>query len=187
MIDNNYTRSNFNHYVYFRKLQDGSFIYLLLYVDDMLISSRNQEEICRLKAQMGKEFEMKDLGEAKKILGMEIARDRQRDTLCLTQKQYLKKVLQRFGMSEKTKPVSTPLAPHFKLSASQCPNTEKKHEYMSKVPYSNAVGSLMYAMVCTRLDILHAVGVGTSPKWAHKHLLPMGCHLSCNGPPTRIP
>ena len=101
---------------------------------------------------------MKDLGEAKKILDTEIARDRQRGTLCLTQKQYLKKVLQRFGMSEKTKPVSTPLAPHFKLSASQCPKTEEEREYMSKVTYSNAVGSLMYAMVCTKLDISHAVG-----------------------------
>ena len=158
MIGQNYTRSSFDHCVYFRKLQDGSFIYLLLYVDDMLIASRNQGEICRLKAQLSKEFEMKDLGEAKKILGMEIARDRQRGTLCLTQKQYLKKVLQRFGVSEKTKPVSTSLAPHFKLSASQCPKTEEEREYMSKVPYSNAVGSLMYAMVCTRLDISHAVG-----------------------------
>ena len=158
MIGQNYTRSNFDHCVYFRKLQDGSFIYLLLYVDDMLIASRNQGEICRLKAQLSKEFEMKDLGEAKKILGMEIARDRQRGTLYLTQKQYLKKVLQRFGMFEKTKPVSTPLAPHFKLSASQCPKTEEEREYMSKVPYSNAVGSLMYAMVRTRPDISHAVG-----------------------------
>ena len=86
MIGQNYTISNFDHCVYFRKLQDGSFIYLLLYVDDMLIASRNQGEICRLKAQLSKEFEMKDLGEAKKILGMEIARDRQRGTLCLTQK-----------------------------------------------------------------------------------------------------
>ena len=102
--------------MYFRKLQDGSFIYLLLYVDDMLIA--NQGEICRLKAQLSKEFEMKDLGEAKKILGMEIVRDGQRGTLCLTQKQYLKKVLQRFGMFENTKPVSTPLAPHIKFSAS---------------------------------------------------------------------
>ena len=67
---------------------------------------------------------MKDLGEAKKILGMGITRDRQRGTICLTRKQYLKKVLQRFGMSEKTKPISTPLAPHFKLSASQCPKIE---------------------------------------------------------------
>ena len=61
-------------------------------------------------------------------------------------------------MPEKTQPVSTPLAPHFKLSASQCPKTEKEQKYMSKVPYSNAVGSLMYAVVCTRPDISHAVG-----------------------------
>ena len=84
MIGQNYTRSNFDHCVYFRKLLDGSFIYLLLYVDDMLIASRNQGEICKLKAQLSKEFEMKDLGEAKKILGMEIARYRQKGTLCLT-------------------------------------------------------------------------------------------------------
>ena len=159
MIGQNYTRSNFDHCVYFRKLQDGSFIYLILYIDDMLITSRNQEEICRLKAQLSKEFEMKDLGEAKKILDMEIARDRQRGTLCLTQKQYSKKVLQCFGMSEKTKPVSTPLAPHFKLSALQCLKTEEEREYMSKVSYSNVVGSLMYVMVCTRPDISHAVGI----------------------------
>ena len=83
----------------------------------MEIASRNQGEIRKLKAQLSKEFEINDLGEAKKILDMEIARDRQRGTLCLTQKQYLKKVLQRFDMSEKTKLVSTPLAPYFKLSA----------------------------------------------------------------------
>ncbi|KAI4332243.1 hypothetical protein L6164_017167 [Bauhinia variegata] len=127
--------------------------------DDMLIASKNREEINRLKAQLSKEFEMKDLGEAKKILGMEITRDRKRGILFLTQKQYLKKVLQRFSITEKTKPVSTPLALHFKLSASQCPKTKEEEEYMSKVPYSNAVGSLMYAMVCTRPDISHAVGI----------------------------
>ena len=77
----------------------------------------------------------------------------------------MKKVLQRFGMSAKTKLASTPLAPHFKLSASHCPKTEEKHEYMSKVPYSNAVGSLMYAMVCTRPDISHAVG--TMSRYMH--------------------
>ena len=70
-------------------------------------------------------------------------------------------------MSKKNKPVSTPLAPHFKLSASQCPKTEEEQEYMSKVPYSNAVGSLMYAMVCTRPYLSHAVG--TVSRYMHNH------------------
>ena len=57
------------------------------------------------------------------------------------------------------KPVSVPLASNFKLSSSLCPNTNEEKEYMSRIPYANALGTLMYAMVCTRLDISHAVGV----------------------------
>ncbi|KAH9790140.1 Integrase catalytic domain-containing protein [Citrus sinensis] len=154
-----YTRNKFDHCVYFRKLQEGSFIYLLLYVDDMLIAFKCKDEIEKLKTQLNQEFEMKDLGEAKKILGMEICRDRARGKVSLSQKQYLKKVLQQFGMTEQTKSVSTPLASHFKLSAQLSPSTDAEREYMLQVPYSNAVGSLMYAMVCTRPDISHAVGI----------------------------
>ena len=57
------------------------------------------------------------------------------------------------------KPVSTPLARHFKLSKEMFQKTQEEIEYMSKVPYSSTIGSLMYAMVCTRRDITHAVGV----------------------------
>ena len=159
MAEHGYTRSQFDHCVYFRKLLDGSFIYLLLYVDDMLIASKSKVEIDKLKAQLRTEFEMKDLGEAKKILGMEIQRDRRKGTVCLTQTQYLKKILQRFGVDGKTKPVSTPLAPHFKLSALMSPHTEEERKQMAQIPYANAVGALMYAMVCTRPDISHAVSM----------------------------
>ncbi|PKI67513.1 hypothetical protein CRG98_012097 [Punica granatum] len=56
------------------------------------------------------------------------------------------------------KPVSSPLASHFKLSSKQCPTSEKEKEEMKKVPYSSAVGSLMYVMVCTMPDIAHSIG-----------------------------
>ncbi|CAL9015461.1 unnamed protein product, partial [Prunus brigantina] len=91
MIGQKYTRSHYDHCVYFRKLQDGTFIYLLLYVDDMLIACKSKVEIERLKTQLSNEFEMKDLGEARKILGMEIERDRAKGKISLCQKQYLKK------------------------------------------------------------------------------------------------
>ena len=84
MKDQMYTRNKYDHSVYLRRLQDESYIYLLLYVDDMLIASKSQVEIDRLKAQLSKEFEMKDLGEAKKILGMEITRDIEGRKLWLT-------------------------------------------------------------------------------------------------------
>ena len=80
--------------MYFHKLQKGSFIYLLLYIDDMLITSKIKNEIEKLKIQLNQEFEMKDPGEAKKIFGMEICRDRARDNVSLSHKQYLRKVQQ---------------------------------------------------------------------------------------------
>ena len=98
---------------------------------------------------------MKDLGETKKILDMEICRDKARDKVSLCQKHYLKKVLQEFGMTEQTKSVSTMLASHFKLSEQLSPSTDAEREYMLQVLYLNAVGSLMCAMVYTRSDVSH--------------------------------
>ena len=60
---------------------------------------------------------------------------------------------------DQAKVVSYPLATHFKLSTKQSPSTAKEKEDMSRVLYASTVESLMYAMVCTRLDIAHAVGV----------------------------
>lgn len=101
---------------------------------------------------------MKDLGAAKKILGMRIIRDKANGTLKLSQSENVKKVLSRFNLNE-AKPVSTPLGSHFKLSKEQSPKTKEERDHMSKVPYASAIGSLMYAMVCTRPNIAHAVGV----------------------------
>ena len=78
--------------------------------------------------------------------------------MTLSHGDYTEKVLERFRM-QNAKPVSTPLANHFKLTKEMCPKTHEEIEYMSRVPYSLAVGSLMYAMVCARPDIAHAVGV----------------------------
>ena len=101
---------------------------------------------------------MKDLGVAKQILGMRIIRDKANGTLKLSQLEYVKKVLRRFNMNE-AKLVSTPLGSHFKLSKEQLPKTKEERDHMSKVPYASAIGSLIYAMVCTRPNIAHAVGV----------------------------
>ena len=59
----------------------------------------------------------------------------------------------------KVKSVVSPLAGHFKLCSKQCPTSEKEKQDMKNVPYASTVGSLMYAMICTRLDIAFVVGV----------------------------
>ena len=57
------------------------------------------------------------------------------------------------------KPVSTPLTPHFKLRASMSPTTVEDCEYMTRVLYASAVGSLMYIMVCTRPNLSKVVSI----------------------------
>ncbi|KAG8481121.1 hypothetical protein CXB51_025897 [Gossypium anomalum] len=156
MTSHNFKRSSFDSCVYFKKNSDGSFVYLLLYVDDMLIAAKDKGEIRKVKAQLSEEFEMKDLGPTKKILGIEILRDRKTSKLYLSQKGYIEKVLCRFNM-QSAKPVSTSLAAHFRLSSVLSPQSDDEIEYMSHVPYSSAVGSLMYAMVCSRPDLSYAV------------------------------
>ena len=69
-------------------LLKGSFIYLVLYVDYMLLVAEKKSYIQKLKGILSTKFEMKDLGRAKKILGMEIQKDRRKGTICLTQTQY---------------------------------------------------------------------------------------------------
>ena len=90
---------------------------------------------------------------------MEIERDRRSGKVSLTQEGYLQKVLQMFNIDGDTKSVSTPLTPHFKLKATMSPTTIEEREYMTRISYARAVGSLMYAMVCTRLDLSQAISM----------------------------
>jgi len=82
MAEEGYSRCHSDHCVYFKRLDDGSYIILLLYADDMLVASSNMKEINVLKIKLANSFAMKDLSAAKQILGMRITRDKK--TLSLT-------------------------------------------------------------------------------------------------------
>ncbi|KAH9681067.1 Integrase catalytic domain-containing protein [Citrus sinensis] len=152
-----YNRLSSDHCAYYKRFEDNDFIILLLYVDDMLVAGPNKDRVQELKAQLAREFEMKDLGPANKILGMQIHRDRNNMKIWLSQKNYLKKILWRFNMQD-CKSISTPLPINFKLSLSMCSSNEAERKEMSRVPYASAVRSLMFATICTRPDIAQAVG-----------------------------
>ena len=127
-------------------------------MDDMLIMNKNKTEIDKLKRSLKLEFDMKDLGAAKRILGIDIVRERKKGTLALTQSLYIKKVLKAYGMLD-SRMVSTPIPAHYKLKSKKGLLSQDELDYMNKIPYSNAVGCLMYAMVATRPDIAYGVGV----------------------------
>ncbi|RDX94527.1 hypothetical protein CR513_23084, partial [Mucuna pruriens] len=130
-----------DHCVFVRKFSNDDFIILLLYVDDMLIVGKSVSRIDMLKKQLSK-----------------IIHDRQAKKLWLSQEHYVKRMLQRFHI-ENAKVVSTPLTTHFKLRFRHSPSNEAEKTNMSRVLYAFAMGSLMYAIVCTKPDIAHIVGI----------------------------
>ena len=101
---------------------------------------------------------MKDLGEAAYILGIKIYRDRSRRLIGLSQSTYLDKILKRFRMDQSKKGF-LPMLQGMRLSSAQSPTTAKDKEEMSVIPYASAIGTIMYAMLCTRPDVNLAVSL----------------------------
>ena len=93
MMMESFHRSKFDSCVYFKKTRNYNIIYLLLYVDDMLVIFKDMVDINKLKEALKAEFEMKDLEDVKKILGIDILRDRKKGILSLNQTRYIQKVL----------------------------------------------------------------------------------------------
>ena len=91
MTEQGYSRCHSDHCVYFKKIENGSYIILLLYVDDMLVAGFNMKDINVLKKKLDNSFAMKDLDAAKKILGMRIIRDMKNCKLILSQGEYIAK------------------------------------------------------------------------------------------------
>ena len=140
------------------KISGSHFIFLVLYVDDILLASSDFSLLKATKEFLMKSFDMKDMGEAHYVLGIEIKRDRKRNMLGLSQKNYIDRVLQRFGM-DKCRGGSVPMSKGDKLHKGQCPKNNLERKSMENVSYAALVGSLMYAQVCTRPDISFAVNM----------------------------
>ena len=122
-------------------------VFLILYVDDIL-----------LKSGYRKNFSMKDLGEAAYILGVKIYRDRSNKLLGLSQSTYIDKMLKKYSMDQSKKGY-LPMSHGIYLSKDMCPKTDVKIHNMKNVPYASSVGSIMYAMMCTRPDVSYALSV----------------------------
>src|SRR5215470_15393951 len=101
---------------------------------------------------------MKDMGEASYVIGIKIHRDRTQCILGLSQEAYINKVLERFRMKDYSLSVA-PIVKGDRFNLNQCPRNDLEREQMRNMTYASAVGSLMYAQVCTRPDIAFTVGM----------------------------
>ena len=140
------------------KCSNNYFIILSLYVDDILIAENDKKMIDVTKKWLSSNFEMKDMREVNYVLGVKILKDCSKQLLGLSQETYINKMLKRYHMHD-CKPMDTPVERNLSLSLDMCPKTPEEKGQMSKLPYSSAVGSIMYAMMCKRLDICYAVGL----------------------------
>nr|GEU51841.1 hypothetical protein [Tanacetum cinerariifolium] len=135
----------------YQKASGSNITLLILYVDDILIMGNNIPMLQSVKTFLGKCFSMKDLGEATYILGIKIYRDRSKRLIGLCQSTYIEKILKRYCM-ENSKRESILMLEKLKLSKSQGTSTPAELKRMQNVPYASAVGSIMYAVRCTRPD-----------------------------------
>lgn len=148
-------RRSENDYCLYVKIFKNAKTFVLLYVDDLLLAGTDQNSVEILKQVLNSNFKMKDLGSVKHYLGMEIIKDLKAGETRISQTMYLENVLSQYGM-ENSKPASTPMDVNFKhefLKRDKSENEEIEHRCRK------LIGSLMYAMMCTRPDLSLSISI----------------------------
>jgi hypothetical protein len=140
-------------------LHSGQHILVLaIHVDDCTMAGSSQGLIDDYKARIKSCYSLTDLGAATWLLGIKITRDFEARTLALSQTSYIDAILARFNFTD-LKPLATPMDPNIQFTKDQCPQTLEEAAEMRRVPYREALGSLMYCAVATRPDIAFAASL----------------------------
>jgi Reverse transcriptase (RNA-dependent DNA polymerase) len=142
----------------YKRFSGSIIVFLILYVDDILLIGNDISTLDEVKSSLKKVFSMKNLGEAAYVLGIKIYMDRFQKLIGLSQGTYIDKVLKRFNMQD-SKKGNLPMSHGINLGKKHCPSTNAELETMKKIPYASAIGSIMYAMICTRPDVSYALSV----------------------------
>ncbi|XP_049386270.1 uncharacterized mitochondrial protein AtMg00810-like, partial [Solanum stenotomum] len=156
LTDSGFTQSK-NDYSLFTKTANNKLVLVLVYVDDLLVTGSDLQEINRAKLELHKNFKMKDLGELRYFLGIEIARSS--EGILISQRKYALEMISETGLSG-SKPKWTPMEQNMKLTSSEydLKFSEKSEDVLleDRSVYQRLVGKLLYLTV-TRPDISYAV------------------------------
>ncbi|XP_074032153.1 uncharacterized protein [Leptinotarsa decemlineata] len=147
MVTKKFVCSKYDSCLYIKDVGEKS-VYVILYVDDLLLCSPDQAELKCIKEELNKRFEMKDFGKIKNYLGIDIDYDRDKKYMRLSQTKYIECIARTYNVIE-SKSYRTPLEINLKLEAAEtCP---------VEIPYRNLIGALLYISQGTRPDISYAV------------------------------
>lgn len=130
----------------------ASTVYLLIYVDDILIAGKDKEAVDYIKEELLTRFEGRDLGEVTSYLGINLTRDRANNEIKVDQTAMINSIIKEFGMDE-AKTRAIPLSPATKMTKDEGELIDKE-----QFPYGTLVGKLMFLAVSTRPDIAYSVG-----------------------------
>lgn len=166
LLEIGFIRSNNDYCLYILNSKDTKF-FLLIYVDDIILTGPDLKEISKIKNKLMSKFQMKDKGELKHFLGLKIEYDREKGILRIDQSKYTESILKRFNM-ENCKASVIPIDPKLKINL--CDDPSK----MTQKPFRELVGCLMYLMLGTRPDICFSVNFfsrfqdkATNEIWVH--------------------
>ena len=134
----------------------GNYAIIAAAVDDLTITAPTEAILFGVKEDLIKVFRMKGLGKIHWLLNLMIERDREKQTLSFSQEAYIQKILERFNLQD-AKTYASPLDPNIKLTKDHSPTSETEKENMKKIPYRQAIGSLMWTAVATQPDVVFAV------------------------------
>ena len=126
----------------YKKTSGNAVVFLVLYVDDILLIGNDVSILQSVKIWLSKNFSMKDLEEATYILGIKIYRDRSNRFLSLSQSTYIDKMLKRFSM-EQSKKGYIPMSSGITLLKSLCLKTQDERTHIIFTAFASAIGSIM--------------------------------------------
>jgi hypothetical protein len=142
----------------YAKFKNEKYIFLILYVDNILLASNDVSLLLETKKFLYSKFDMKYLGEVYFVLGIKIHRDRSKGVLGLPQNTYIEKVLKKFSMHK----CSASLAPIVKgdrYGYFQYPRNQYVLDQIKVVSYASTVRSLQYTQVCMRSELAFVIGL----------------------------
>ena len=149
-------RSEADHYVFYCHISPGKCIYLIVYVDYIVITGNDATKISQLKQHLFSHFQTKDIGCLKYFLGIEVAPSK--EGLVISQRKYVLDILEETGMTN-CRPIDSPMDPNQKLMSDQGePFPDQGEPFPDPERYRRLVGKLIYPKI-TRPDLSFVVGV----------------------------
>ena len=157
MRDMGFKRSCIDHSVFYKK-EGHEHIIIAVATDNMVVTSRRKSDAMKFKSNVKQHWEITDHGPIQWFLGFEIKRNRESRTISINQRAYIESMVEKFRLTS-AKPVLTPMELNAQFTTQQSPSTPNQTTRMQGVPYSEAIGSILWLAVISHPDVAYVVGI----------------------------